>query len=345
MSTIAQHLGLRADIQRVAEHPLVVGTGRVGVEIELENARPLRLTYWNSIRDGSLRNNGQEYVMRQPLGGVDLFEAAIEIDSALHNIHPDASWRCSTHVHVDVRDMTVPQFKKFLLLYILFEGVIFECSGIHRYQNNFCPAYGFAQDMIVRLSRVWDHDDESFLSGINTGRRSGSRDKYSSLNLLPIFTQGSAEFRGSEPKYTKGKLLRLCNRLLSLKKLAMDFEGTDQELITYCSSVHPSKILIKSMPKKFEPDPELLQKGVKMAEDVINLGSFLPPTPTLTIRRDRRLQWRDRTGQHYPEGGQIVANELVNICRNAGLWIGDFLRSEDFNELMRWASENNVRVE
>lgn len=345
MSTIAQHLGLRTDVQRVSTHPLVVGTGRVGVEVELENARPLRLHYWNSIRDGSLRNSGQEYVMKQPIGGEDLFNAVKELDTGLSRTHPDASWRCSTHVHVDIRDLTVPQFKRFMLLYVMYEGVIFACSGAHRYQNNFCPAYGFAQEMIIRLSKVWDKDGNNFLRSINTAGRSGSRDKYSSLNLLPMFTQGSVEFRGSEPKYTKGKLLRLCNRLLSLKEFAINWTGTDQELVTHVASSHPSKILLKSMPKKFEADPDMLHQGVKMAEDIINLGNFAPPTPTLTIRRDRRLHWRERTGQDYPTDGQITADTFVEACRSNGVWVGDYLRTDDFNIMVAWAEENNVRFE
>lgn len=345
MTTIAQHLRTRADVQRVSTHPLVVGTGRVGVEVELENAQPLRLHYWDSIRDGSLRNNGQEYVMKQPIGGVDLFNAVKELDTGLSRLHPDASWRCSTHVHVDIRDLTVPQFKRFMLLYVMYEGIIFACSGAHRYQNNFCPAYGFAQEMIIRLAKVWDKDGNDFLRSINTSGRSGSRDKYSSLNLLPMFTQGSVEFRGSEPKYTKGKLLRLCNRLLSLKEFAITWEGTDQELITHVSATHPSKILLKSMPKKFEADPDLLHQGVKMAEDIIHLGDFTPPTPMVTIRRDRRLHWRDRTGQDYPENGEISADVLVSTCIEHRAWVGDFLRTGDFSILTGWAEENNVRIE
>lgn len=344
MANFGSLIGKRPDGQRVMQHPLVVGTGRVGIEIELEDASELRLTHWNSIRDGSLRNSGWEYVMRQPLGGADLFGAICEIDTALNTISPDASWRCSTHVHVDIRDMTTEQFKKLLLLYIVYEKIIFQCSGLHRYQNNFCPAYGFAQEMIMRLSNIWNRNEEEFVSGLDFRSQSGGRDrdKYNSLNLLPIFFQGSIEFRGSEPKFKKGNLLRLANRLLSLKEFAMSFEGSDEDLILHCSSVHPRDVIKKSLPKKFTYEEMAIEEGVKLAMDVVHLHKFAPPMPTVALRQDRANHWRRRVGSAIPE--RISVAELAEIQRTRDIWVGDYVDSDNFRILSDYCSANGLSL-
>ncbi len=344
MALFGDLIGRRPDRQSVTQHPLVVGTGRVGIEIELEDASEMDLRHWNSIRDGSLRNSGWEYVMRQPLGGNDLFEAICEVDTALNTITPDASWRCSTHVHVDIRDLTTAQFKKLILLYIIYERIIFQCSGEHRYQNNFCPAYGFAQDMIMRLSTVWNRYDRDFVSGINYSAQSGGRDrdKYNSLNLLPIFTQGSIEFRGSEPKFKKGNLLRLSNRLLSLKEFAKEFQGSDEDLILHCASIHPREIIKKSLPKRFTYEAGAIEEGIKLAMDVIHLHQFSPPVPQVALRQDRASHWRRRVGTEIPQ--TISVAELATIQRNNDVWVGDYVDSENFRILSDYCAENNISL-
>lgn len=342
MALLGDLVGRRVDRQTVSTHPLVMGTGRVGIEIELEGARQLDLASWNSIGDGSLRNHGVEYVMRQPLGGADLYRAVCEVDTALTRINPDASWRCSTHVHVDIRDMTVPQFKKLLLLYIVYERVLFECSGMHRYQNNFCPAYGFAQEMIMRLSSVWHLEEEAFVNAINFRRRGGDRDKYNSLNLLPMFTQGSIEFRGSEPKFKKGKLLRLANRLLSLKEFAMSHVGSEQSLVSFAMESHPSAVLQKSLPKKFPYDPELIEEGLKLAEDVMNLHNFRPEVPMVELRSGRRSYWQEHFGRECPDPLEMPCDELQRLVREAGVWAGDVVTASGFDTLVTYCNENDL---
>ncbi|MFW3388497.1 UNVERIFIED_CONTAM: hypothetical protein RF648_21140, partial [Kocuria sp. CPCC 205274] len=106
MTTVASTFGMRVNYPSIEKHPLIVGTHLAGVEIELENLaiEHPSFRYWTAKNDGSLRNNGMEFVCSHPWGGVDLYNAAVEIDGFLFGNNPDDTWRCSTHVHVDVRD-------------------------------------------------------------------------------------------------------------------------------------------------------------------------------------------------------------------------------------------------
>lgn len=268
MVTVAQVFGQRASYPTIESHPLIVGQNLAGIEIELENmtVSPPNFNYWEAKSDGSLRNSGMEFVCSSPWGGRDLYNAAIEIDSFLFGNSPDESWRCSTHVHIDVRNMNIPQLKRLILAYIVYERILFKCSGWHRYKNNFCVALGFAQDQLNILARAWDKDDEDFLRTIVS-----SWDKYTSLNLLPMGNFGSVEFRISEAKWRKGKLIRLANRFLSLKELAMNFEGDDSSFIEYLMTIPLHQAIRKGLPKVLPDFEEDLEIGYKLAHDVVSL--------------------------------------------------------------------------
>lgn len=341
MTTVAQVFGQRASYATIEQHPLIVGSNLCGVEIELENLRieRPRFNYWTAKGDGSLRNNGMEFVFTSPWGGVDLYNAAIEIDSFLFDNNPEDTWRCSTHVHVDVRNMTVPQLKRMFLAYLVYERVLFKCSGWHRYKNNFCLALGFAQEMLATLSNNWNKDDTEFLNNIT-----GAWDKYSAMNLLPMTSFGSVEFRISEAKWRKGKLIRLANRFLSLKEVAMSFDGTDDEFLNHLMNTPIQKVIRKGLPRQMPDMQQDIEYGLKIANDVLYMSklrrktvrSFVPDlTDGSRIMQDcsifdngwrhciSHLQRRYETSLEFPRRCPTDINfnwlyELRSMMRDAG---------------------------
>lgn len=268
MTTVADFLGHQQNVMTIEKSPFVVGTNLIGVEIELENLRIRmpRNPVWEDKHDGSLRNSGREFVLRQPLGGKDLLGALQQIDTYLHDKNPDPSWRCSTHIHLDVRDCTVQEIKLITLGYSVYERLFFRLSGWHRYKNNFCPAFGFAQGQILNLSAHWNYEDRRFLDGVI-----GCWSKYSALNMLPMAAFGSVEFRISEAKTRKGQLLRLCNRILALKELAKSWTGTEDEFVSHLVNTNPYETLgNKSLPRTLGFDPRNdIMLGAKLALDVM----------------------------------------------------------------------------
>lgn len=275
---VAELVGMSVSYPTIAQHPLVVGKSLAGIEIELEGIpNPSEsMRYWEAKGDGSLRDNGVEYVCSSPWGGLDLYNAVVEVDTELHEKHPSESWRCSTHVHVDVRDLTIPQLKRMILAYVFYEKILFRCSGFHRYKNNFCVAVGYAQEMVNILSSHWDLKGSDFIRNIT-----GSWDKYTALNILPINTFGSLEFRISEAKWRKGKLVRLANRFLSLKEVAVSFEGEDTEFIEFLLTKKVEEVILKGIPKDFQVEPGDIEFGAKMAFDIILLSVIKKKSKTI----------------------------------------------------------------
>lgn len=310
MPTVASTFGMRASYPTIESHPLIVGTNLAGVEIELENLGEVshpRFQYWSSKEDGSLRNGGIEYVCSSPWGGRDLYNAAIEIDSFLFNNTPDETWRCSTHVHVDVRDMTEEEVKKMILAYLFYERPLFRCSGFHRYRNNFCVALGFAQEYIDILSDNWNK--ENFLSHIVV-----NWNKYTAMNLCPMSSFGSIEFRISEAKWRKGRLIRLVNRFLSLKEVAKGFEGTDEEFLEMLNSTPIEKVIRKGLPKKCPDFSKDLSIGYKLCNDILSRSKIRRRTITTLIPEETSVQgdrvYNMTRGSYHTAGWDHTRNVL-----------------------------------
>jgi hypothetical protein len=140
--------------------------------------------YWigdvGLVHDGSLRNNGVEFITK-PLG----FDDALNTFKILHDgltLGPDPyTSRTSIHVHVNMASMTMAQLKHFLLTYALLEPVFFEVAGETRKHNIHCVPLSF-----TILPSIYHKPIQDIVKAWT---------KYSAFNLMPIKTQGTVEFR------------------------------------------------------------------------------------------------------------------------------------------------------
>lgn len=243
MPLIHKIVGQRKPQPVIDKHPLIPDVGLVGVELELEGVpNPPRIKRWNPIRDGSLRNNGIEYVLAKPEGGKNLLNAIMNADRVLQRVDPECTFRCSTHVHIDARDLTEQQYQKMILAGVYFEDYLFSIMGGDvRAHNTYCPSSTFARGYLNNLSRLFRDDFAGFL-------RHTDWCKYTPMNLKTTMTLGSIEFRGSEAKFTSGVLLRLVCRYMHLKRIAMEHEGTHVEFIDFMFNSKPEDIFGNAAP-------------------------------------------------------------------------------------------------
>ena len=154
-----------------------------GIECEIEaiTRQPSMGGVWSMTDDGSLRNGGKEFIS-SPV----ILSSAIEAFGALHAqkfyIEAEAfSERTSIHVHMNCQGLDEQQVKNILLLYALYEECFFLMANpsrrfnIHRVpltETHMPTFYGRPLNVIVDR---WH--------------------KYTALNLLPLASQGTIEFR------------------------------------------------------------------------------------------------------------------------------------------------------
>lgn len=187
---------------------------------------------WRVTHDGSLRNGGIELITNGGLGGEQLFNAFERLATGLERVNYDASFRCSTHMHINMLDFTVNQVVRFLLVYTACEPVLFAFCGAYRKSSNFCTPVSDSLPFHRKLiGRMYDN-------AIATRSAVQSVNKYTALNLAPLFPSdrspalGTVEFRGGRPLTTLEEMLTQANLLLSIKEYVRTFTGTEEEMLT-----------------------------------------------------------------------------------------------------------------
>lgn len=178
----------------------------VGIEVEVENllmkANPTS-GVWNQTQDGSLRNNGAEWItlpIEARLAPYALRELLAD------GLHEDCCFspRTSTHVHVNCQDLEAEQVTDIVLMYACLEPLFYQFTGRGRIKNIYC----------VPL-----HDTD-LCSGIVQHAFETSRahwSKYTGLNLVPLVDKGTLEFRQMHGTFDHEKLtiwIRLITKLV-----------------------------------------------------------------------------------------------------------------------------------
>lgn len=162
-----------------------------GIEFEAENVPGTfgedtneALAHWRITEDGSLRNNGAEFVtepidLRAAKEAIDEFYLVKEKFGFLSSI------RTSMHVHADMRNDTYKELGGVLGAYLLLEPLLFLLCSEEREENIYCiPFY--------RTCTAVDHIREILLKHRNLWNQIN---KYSALNLGSLRTFGTIEFR------------------------------------------------------------------------------------------------------------------------------------------------------
>lgn len=211
----------------------------VGVEIELENFNADTLVrntnfswfekFFNLHRDPSLRNNGQEIVTR----------AGITLSNALYNLYHllddkalvkklgwEVSPRCSVHVHWNMQDKTDEQLKQILLVYMAIEPVLFSISG-NRNSNIFCVP--LLRNIPKTLMAIIAKPDLYIVGeGYGAPHMSINWGKYSALNLIPLTTQGTIEFRHHEGTLNFDRIKNWLLTINNLVEFACKFKSPSE---------------------------------------------------------------------------------------------------------------------
>lgn len=213
----------------------MITTDRVGIEIELEGVSSGEYQqlgnavnrYWDVKEDGSLRNGGIEIVSRGGQGGSTLISALDVLERALSTVDFNASWRCSTHIHVNMLDATMKQCAMFVMAYTCVEPVMFHFCGDSRQANNFCIQNKDCLSAIKTAMYIFHT--------MQAGGPGCTIEKYMALNVLPLFHPefGTVEFRGSHAITEKDELIALTNRMLAIKRLVMQWTGDEESLINH----------------------------------------------------------------------------------------------------------------
>jgi hypothetical protein len=199
----------------------------LGIEVEVENINGIRGPQhsWTHTNDGSLRNNGIEFV--------SLPTKPEHIETAVSHLFDDVipktahfSPRTSVHVHMNVRDLTFNQIFNVVLLYQCFEDLLYKFAGPERKKSIFCVPIG----------------NTGYYTNLKTyclARELISWSKYTGLNLNPLRNYGTIEFRHLRGTRDKQVVFEWLHFLLSIYSFAIS--KTTEELETLIKDVSNSR--------------------------------------------------------------------------------------------------------
>ncbi|UMO76478.1 putative amidoligase [Pseudomonas phage BroderSalsa] len=231
MPLIAEHLGLgKGWVANYESHEELPGIAAFGLEVELENIEGGRwpiIEGWEKKDDGSLRD-GKEYIFDGPQSGASAVASVEAMAEALEG-KVDPTFRCSTHCHMDVRDLTWDQYIKVVCTYMVFEDVFFDHCQPYRRQSNFCIPFQKNDWLSQRFGR----QVIGAPSDVHRFHHLNGWPKYSGLNLQVTTNFGSIEFRGSHAMVSRGDLLGLMQRMLSIKAYVINTSKPDESVEAY----------------------------------------------------------------------------------------------------------------
>lgn len=286
MATVADYLGQRPGNVRVEYCDELPGIANLGFEVELEGGDGdwPEVDGWDGTHDGSLRD-GREYIFAGPQSGPTALASIEAFGNVMADYAPDPTFRCSTHIHMDVRDLEFTVLEKVVLAYMIFEDAFFDQCQAYRKNSNFCIPF-MKNDWLSSAfgTRVLMHEDERLKWA---GYSAWS--KYSALNLQTVTQHGTVEFRGSHALTTRGELLALARRMLSIKKMAVDMAAVpNEEFIQRLSQEGFQLFLPGAFPEGYLPDQGGIAMGLSAALN--SLSAMHERERQAAAERERHLQ-------------------------------------------------------
>ena len=289
----------------------------IGIEIELENihrATTAALDYWEAKPDGSLRNNGREFAFRRPLFGKDITEALAELNRAFatQGIVPDCSERTSVHVHIDVRDMDADQLLRMVVLYLVLERTLVRhCRtyGVDREENIFCLPHYIAESDITHIAQLLTavvKEDARLLR-----QAVGEMEKYHALNLRPISTFGSVEFRHMPGTHSIEDIMEWVRIIQCIKKWAINNQIAPDTILNMVSGMGAEEFMVSVFGNLVVAGPydslrHDLMEGARLSQDALYLVGLDAATHSFTKVRAKAkpgklllsLAGKDKVNQH-----------------------------------------------
>lgn len=253
----------------------LISNTKIGVEVEVENLpNPPYVNGWKCTRDGSLRNNGVEYVFKGPVGGLSACNRLASLQNTLFETECVHTLRTSVHVHVDARDMTWHQVKELLILYAIVEPYLFSICGTERADNIYALSLYRGQHQVSQLCDILEGGHELI------NRR---WTKYTALNLTALSTFGSLEFRGHHGTCSKDVLVNWINHLLKLKEYVMNPRTSVTHFPNMMSSQGPHAVLsaifgedlVNANISQFVGIEDVMYESIWIAENLIHNSPML----------------------------------------------------------------------
>lgn len=318
-------------------HPFLISDPKcfVGIEVEAENIKHVTTSpiFWMEKEDNSLRNNGIEFVTF-PIRAKYLYTALKLLYE--NSLPKDVSFseRTSVHVHINVRNLTVDELTSFVILYLIFERVLFSFAGNNRYQNIFCVP-------VLETTLL-----ENFFNNVKFDTLRIPWQKYTGLNLLPILDKGTIEFRQFPGTKDYNKIYLWVEILITLR-LASRSIFTPTKLLNLIKNLNTTSEYDLFIKEAFLGNPIILDALSKLPNVHRDLSNCISTLKEFLIFEKETFSSVLKNNPSLYEDLAANYNQVYNISKNPqskSSFLGNNLTVEVFQELLRNDLNANQRA-
>jgi len=289
MPNLASINGHVADERKNLPSPeLVLPDCYMGLEVETSRCSTGEIPLWSVHEDGSLHEGGVEFVFANPLFGVDIITALDDFEyhvpRLLHHDSTGSSSNTSTHVHIDMREVSDDSLAGFMLLGFMLEPLIFNALAPNRANNIFCSPLVQAKGDLQRLGQMyWE------LVAGNTDRANlylDSIERYAAINLRAMQRFGTVEFRMFNHSHSAEELLLYINVVQSIKRAVVDgrvdttrpyLSYKDMAASMFLHTVFDEEIAEELISRSTNSPKDLLDHGSDFARAIVNCWADYSP--------------------------------------------------------------------
>lgn len=223
-------------------------TDHIGVEIETEGKRLPKVDseLWRSDKDGSLRGEAWEYVLKAPVHKEELHKAIVALKYEWHKAKSVVkdSPNAGVHIHINVGDLTVTELYNFLSLYLVVEDILIDKCGENRVGNLFCLRASDAEYLLDMLAESIRKTDLSMLHTDDL--------RYAAVNVKALGDYGSVEFRAWPSNGDLAGVEWWANVLMHLKQVAKATDNPAQVVADV--SINSPEVFFNSVMGEYAKD-------------------------------------------------------------------------------------------
>ena len=301
----------------------------MGLELEIEgipvDPSELYVSGMGGEADNSLRDNeygrGWEFITRPATFSVAAHTLSQFFAKAKLSQERNYSERCSIHVHANVQDLTPEQLKSVCLLYQVFERLFYSYAGEDRDKNIFCVPWSETTLTHTLIDTLLDANLKGFRNW----------QKYTGLNLIPVQTQGTIEFRHLPGTCDLSRIFDWMNLIGSLFVTARNtpFEEI-KSFIVNVNTTSEYKHLVHRVFGEWARVLDMPYMDTQLEEGVLDVKYMLlsadkPKVPT-------KLRFNDWAALAPAQRARVQVEEPVEVAGNGNI-IDDDDRRDDADVL------------
>lgn len=213
-----------------------------------------KLTVWHVERDGSLRHGASYHrntgeVVSPILVGESGFAEIERVLAAIRAVGATTNRSTGLHVHVDASDLSGIEVSRVVEYYTMQGRNIDTLVSRSRHSNNYANKYASYQ--IASMKQIVERDGREGLRGF--------AHKYRTVNLLPLFSYGTIEFRQHQGSVNAQKVIswvRFVQALIVAAQQAIDLDqsisldGLVDVMVEKAGLVNDAATYLKSTPRR-----------------------------------------------------------------------------------------------